>query len=81
MEPRFEGTYYFAVLELLEDIEKTEYHGRELFSLFETRYGSGNYLNFLRILRSMAKNGTIKERKDKKTNRVYRRLVIVSSKK
>jgi len=71
----FEGGYYIAILELLEDIEKKEYHGKELFKLFEERFGSGNYLNFGRALRNLIKNNEISRSKPKEFNRRYYKLI------
>ncbi len=72
---QFKGGYYFAILELLDELEvtepdKDEYHGKELFSKFEEKFGSGNRINFNRALRQLKKAKKIKSRQGNHYNRV-----------
>ncbi len=67
---QFKGGYYFAILELFE-IYKEAYHGKELFELFENKFGSGSYINFIKALRKLIKSGKVKAEKGKSYNRVY----------
>lgn len=76
MMKKFEGGYYFAILELLKDLKRKNknrksYHGKQLFNLFEDKFGSGNYLNFLKALKQLKKSDRISIKKVKHYNRRY----------
>jgi hypothetical protein len=66
----FGGGYYFAILELMDTLDE-EHHTKELFSLFEDMFGSGNLINFRKALKKLKETGRINFRKGKSMNRVY----------
>lgn len=70
---QFKGGYYFAILEIFEEKQNKnkEFHGKELFNLFEEKFGSGNYINFNKALKKLKKSGEIQSVKSKHYNRVY----------
>lgn len=66
----FGGGYYFAILELIETLDE-EYCTKDLFYLFEDRFGSGNIINFRKALKKLKETDKINFRKGKSMNRVY----------
>jgi hypothetical protein len=79
MRKRFDGGYYFAILELFEELNKKDkraYHGRELFEEFEEMFGSGNRINFNKSLRQLVKSGKLNKKKGKNFNQVFYSLKV-----
>ena len=76
MQKEFGGGYYIAILELFRGLDNKEYHGKELFELFEEKYGSGSYINFLKGLRHLIDEKKVKRSKPKAYNRRYYSLIL-----
>ena len=75
MKKEFGGGYYIAILELFQFLDKKEYHGKQLFTLFEERFGSGNYINFLKGLKHLVEEKKVNRSKPKEYNRRYYTLI------
>ncbi len=72
----FRGGYYSAILELLVNIDKKEYHGKELFELFENKFGSGNIINFRKTLKKLVESKKLSRSNPREYNRRYYKLII-----